>query len=255
LKNVADELFEKNKNLKNINKIKPVLGRTKINNNYLSPDNGPSFIKTNTIRFNEKNMNKLINSEDISKSYKNILYKSNNESNYENTIKKQLVPNYSEVHIFGNKVLTSQNMNLNNTGINNNNLIINNSTEIINKDNINNYNGNNPARNSNISNNKNNNNRGLIKTLKITHEISNLNLANYYKKINVSLNSANNSIQIYNNNYKNKNKNLSPIGVYIKPYCALPPSKSKSNIKSKSEIKVKNRNKKNNILTSLNKKN
>ena len=254
LKNVADELFEKNKNLKNINKIKPVLGRTKINNNYLSPDNGPSFIKTNTIRFNEKNMNKLINSEDISKSYKNILYKSNNESNYENTIKKQLVPNYSEVHIFGNKVLTSQNMNLNNTGINNNNLIINNSTEIINKDNINNYNGNNPARNSNISNNKNNNNRGLIKTLKITHEISNLNLANYYKKINVSLNSANNSIQIYNNNYKNKNKNLSPIGVYIKPYCALPPSKSKSNIKSKSEIKVKNRNKKNNILTSLNKK-
>jgi hypothetical protein len=40
----------------------------------------------------------------------------------------------------------------------------------------------------------------------------------------------------------------------MKPYCGLPLSKSKSNIKSKSEIKVKNRNKKNNIITSLNKK-
>ena len=248
LKHVADELLEKNKNLKNISKLKPAFGKTKINNNYLSPNNGPSFIKTNTIRYNENNMNKLINSEDNTKSYKNFLYKSNNGSNNENNIKKQLMPNKSELHIIGNNIVTSQNMN--NTGINNN-IIINNSTEIINKDNINNYKDNSVPRNSNINNKNNTNNRGLIKTLKIAHEISNLNLVNYYKKINVPLTSTNNSIQLYN--IKNKNKNLSPNGVYIKPYCALPLSKSKSNIKSKSEIKVKNRNKKNNIITSLNK--
>ena len=122
-------------------------------------------------------MNKLINSEDNSKSYKNIFYKSNNESINENIIKKKLIPNNSEVHLFGNKALTSQKMN--NTGIYNKNIIINNSTEIINKDNINNYNDNKIPRNSNI--NDNNNSRGLIKTLKIDHEISNLNLVNYYK--------------------------------------------------------------------------
>ena len=158
------------------------MGKTKITNNYLSPDNEPSFIKTNTIRF-ENNMNKLINSEDNSKSYKNILYKSNNESININNIKKKLTPNKSEVYLLGNKVLISQKMN--NTSINNNNIIINNSTEIINKDNINNYNDNNIPRNSNINNNK--NNKGLIKTLKIAHDISNLNLVNYYKKINVPL--------------------------------------------------------------------
>ena len=248
LKNVVDELLEKNKNLKNINKLKPSLGKTKINNNYLSPNSGPSSIKTNTIKFNGNDVNNLINSDDNSKSYKNIMYKSNNDSINENIIKKLLVPNNSEMHLFGKKILTSQNMS--NTSINNNNIIINNSTEIINKDNINNYNDNNTQRNSNINNN-NKNNRGLIKTLKIAQEISNINLINYYKKMNLPLISTNNSIQL--NNIKNKNKNLSPTGVYIKPNFALHFSKSKSNIKSKSEIKIKNRNKKNNIVTSLNK--
>ena len=248
LKDVADELLEKNKNLKSINKLKPSLSKTKINNNYLNPDNVPSFIKTNTIRFNENNMNNLINSDDNSKSHKNILYKSNNESINENNIKKKLILNNSEVHLFDKKILTSQNMN--NTGINNNNIIINNSTEIINKDNINNYNDNNIARNSNISNN-NKNNINLIKTLKISQDISNLNSINCYKKINIPLISTNNSIQM--NNMKKRHKNLSPTGVYIKPCCVLQPSKSKSNIKSKSEMKINNRNKKNNIVTSLNK--
>ena len=250
LKNVADELLEKNKNLKNINKLKPGLGTTKINNNYLSPDNDTSFIKTNTIRFNENNMSNLINTDDNLKLYKNILYKSNNESINENNIKKQLIPNNSELHLFDKEILTSQKMN--NTCINNNinNIIINNSTEIINKDNINNYNDNNITRNSNIVKS---NNRGLIKKLKINQEISNLNLVNYFKKINVPLTSTNNSIQT--NNMKTRYKNLSPTGVYIKPNCAISQSKSKLKIKlkSKSEMKINNRNRKNNIVTSLNK--
>ena len=249
LKNVADELLEKNQNLKNINKLKPGLGKTKINNNYLNPDNDPSFIKTNTIRFNENNLKNLISTDDNSKSYKNILYKSNNESINENNIKKHLILNNSEMHLFGNKILTSQNMNNNN-----NSIIINNSTEIINNDNINNYNDNNITRNSNTVYN---NNRGFIKRLKINQEISNLNLFNYFKKINVPLTSTNNSIQL--NNMKFRHKNLNPTGIYIKPNCAISQSKSKLNIKSKSklksksEMKINNRNKKNNIVTSLNK--
>ena len=248
LKNVTDELLEKNKNLKNINKLKPTLGTTKINNNYLNSDSDSSFIKTNTIRFNENNINNLIYSNDNPKSYKNILYKSNNESINENNINNQLALNISDVHLFGKNILTSQN--LNNIGINNNNIIINNSTEIINKDIINNYNDNNIPRDSNISNH-NINNKGLIKRLKISQEISNLNLINFYNKINAPLISTSNSTQL--NNMKNKHKNLSPTGVYMKPCCAIPLSKSKL-FKSKSEMKIKNKNKKNNIITSLIKK-
>ena len=253
LKNVADELLEKSQNLKNIYKLKPKLSKNKFNNNNLDPDNDPSFIKTNTIRFNANNMNNLLKSDDNSKSYKNILYKSNNESINENNIKKQLILNNSEVHLFDKQILTSKNMN--NTCINNNSnnsIIINNSTEIISKDNINNYNDNSITRNSNIINN-NKNSKGLIKRLKINQEISNLNLVNYFKKINVPLTSTNDSIQI--NNMKIRHKNLSPIGVYIKPNCAISHSKSKLNIisKSKSEMKINNRNKKNNIVALLNK--
>ena len=112
---------------------------------------------------------------------------------------------------------------------NNNSIIINNSTEIINNDNINNYNDNNITRNSNTVYN---NNRGFIKRLKINQEISNLNLFNYFKKINVPLTSTNNSIQL--NNMKIRHKNLNPTGIYIKPKCAISQSKSKLNIKSKS---------------------
>ena len=247
LKTVANELFQKNKNFKNINKLKSSISKNNSNGNYFNPETVPSFIKTNTIRFNENNNNNIRNT----KSYKNILNKrNNNQSNYNinSHDHKKLFINNSEAYLFSKKITNKENNNFNSTSkinISNSNDNINLNKEIL-SNNMSFKNINNNERNSNIYVN-----RGLIKILKSSNQdTSNLNLFNYYKKIDMPLISTNNSIQL---NMIGKSKAQSPAGIYKKPFCIISMSKSKKNNKARSEMKINNKSKKTENVTSLKK--
>ena len=291
VKDVANELFEKNRNFKNLKILKPSINKTSRINNYLNNEIDPSLMKisTNTIRYNNKLQLNINNTDNNTKSSNNIFTKNNNNNIIENhknnekndnniNNKKPLILNNSEALLFSKKKLNKEyskakirnvdkiisntikeysNTNLDKSSLSNLN-------EYINvKDNINSdiqYN----LKNFNSFKDK----RVLMKPIKSPNqENDNKNLINYYRSINIPLVSPNNSVQINalnnntnnNNNNKSKKKNNSPSGVYIKPYCILSMSKPKKNItKSKSELKMsKNSNNKSNnkniTVTSLKK--
>ena len=241
VKNVANELFEKNKNLNNLKSIKPLINRS--NTNHISLQNNLK-ITTNTIRYNKSfNVNKgeNINNKNT-KSFKNILIKSNDiENNYNPVNKKKLIENNSEIFLFNKKILNSDPSYSN---INNNKKVYLNNLKL--KENLKNNNYN------NMENKKSNTiileKKGLIKTIKFPEsEKDNI---NYYKKINFPLYSTLNSIYL---NTQNTNNDQSKKGVYIKPYCILAMSKPKTNfLKSKSELKININIKKNEIKNGKN---
>ena len=234
VKNVANELFEKNKN-KNI--IKPKINKAKTN--YINTQNNSSNIRisTNTIRNNNNLCINKTGNNNI-KSYINILDR--NEINNLNN-KKKLNINNSEEYIFNTNRLVSESSKANEKNkISSNNMEIktyrNNHNLYVIKDikkkdlKINNIGIINPIKTENNENNKINNNnyykRNSNKPL-VSPKNSNINNK-------IALTSANNSIQLNNNN-----KYQSPNGVYIKPFCVLSLSKPKKRIiKSKSEFKM-----------------
>ena len=236
LKNTANELFEKNKNLKNISVFKPIINKG--NTNYINPDNDSSYLKisTNTIRYN--NNSNIDKTENIfnAKSYKNILIKSNNsDNNYMNNNKK-LIPNHSEVYIVNKKSLNTDSSNINIINNRNKNKVYLNKLDYY-KNNLKTK----DIKYNELKINNTDSNRAIIKQVKSPNHLNNnININNYYKKNNTPIISPNNSIQF---NLQNNNKNNSPKGVYIKPYRILSMSKPKKLMKSKSELKINNNNK------------
>ena len=182
----------------------------------------------------------------------NSYYNINNIINNNINNKKKLVINKSKVLLYDNNKIIEifPNTNVNNK---NNKKISYNLKEKSNKNNNKTKNNKYKGKDTKYNDLKINN----INPIKSENrEKNNINLINYYKKINIPLISTNNSIQL--NFQNNNNKNKSPTGVYIKPYCILSISKSKKNIKkSKSELKLNNIINKNNnkkeIISSLKK--
>ena len=228
VKNVANELFEKNKNLKNINIIKPRIN--KANTNFINSQSNPYYIKisTNTIRYNN-NLNINKNEHDNSKSNIDNQNKNNNNIN-----KKKLIINNSEMCLFNkNKLnIASSNININNKE---NKKFMNNLKE----KNINNKNINNKYKVKDIKYYElKNNNINIIQPVKPVKQENNINIIKNYKKTNIPLAPTNSCVQL---EIKNNNINNSPKGVYIKPYCIISMPKSKKIVvKSKSELKIDN---------------
>ena len=262
VKDVANELLEKNKNFKNLKILNSSINKNNRISNYLNPDNEPSLMKisTNTIRYNNNLILNINNTDNNVKSSNNIFAKNiikevNTSNNNDN---KQLLLNNSEAILFNKKITSIDNSKTNIRNINtfkeysntNNGKILNNIMNNKIKDNINNniqY---------KIRNYKSyNDTKNIMKIIKSPEIEKDNNLINYYKNMNIPLISPNNSIQI---NALNSNKNKHPEGIYIKPSCVLSLSKSKSSIvKSKSELKMcksnNNKSNKNIFVTSLKK--
>ena len=237
LKNVENELYENNKNLKNLKNINSIINKTI--SNYNNQQNDLKF-STNTIRYNKSfNINKKENDNNTKeKSYKNILNKSNVSENNNNIInKRKLIVNNSEIFLLNkNKLNSEYNSSINRNAYFNN---------ITRKKNLNNNNN----RKDQLNNNK-YENRGLVKTIiSPEREKNNINIINYYKKINIPLISTNNSIQLNAQNINQIQSTKDIKGIYIKPYRILAMSKPKKNIlKSKSELKININTKKNDSI-------
>jgi len=213
---------EENK-LKNINKY-----TSKMSNNQTNQRNTPSYLKSTSIKYNDENINNVINKKrKLTKSYKNIHYKTK-KLNYNNNIndnnnnmnKKKLVFNNSEAYLFNQHNFNNLNEKLNETLNNNNN------------------------KNINIYINK-----SVIDSFKIQPQYNpNLNMINYYNQINIGkpLMSAGNSIKL---DIKNRTQNQTPKNIYKKPNCR---SKPKTN--DKLEVKMNNnKTKSNNFANNLKK--
>ena len=222
IKTITNELFEKNKNLKNFKFISPMNRNINKSNSIMA--NLPSYIQTST--YDVKNNKRLnIQTENNSKSNKNILYKGIFSENNRN-IKQMILNNSTQYLLKDDKLI------IDNTVRNTHNKIY--SDCYIDTAINTNY-----KKEKIIKNNHNykisQNNININKLIRSPTLQNNLNLTNFNEKIKIPIIPCLTQINSQKQNISKNNSN-----VYIKPFGLSSKSKSKpkKNKRSKSVIKI-----------------
>ena len=235
IKTITNELFDKNKNIKTFKFISPMINRNNNKSNSIV-NNFPSYIQTSTFDIKNNNQNINIQTDNNSKSNKNIFYKGTFSEH--NRAIKQMILNKSSQLLFNDKKL-----NMNFIPRNTTDKICSNffrDTVISNQNMLNDQNNDNKknhemnprnTRNYKISKD----NKNINKLFRSPTIESNLNLINYNEKINLPKTA--NLTQINSSDTKTSKNNS---GVYMKPCGLVSKSKSKTKRikKTKSMIKI-----------------
>ena len=230
IKTITNELFDKNKNFKNVKFISPMNRNINKSNSIMT--NYPSYIQTSTfdLKYN-KGLN--LQTENNSKSNKNILYKGIFSEN--NRKIKQMILNNSSHFLLKDEKLIIDNTVRNTHNKNNSECFR--DIPIQEKNNLNNNEKN--KKEKIIKNNHtykiSQNNININKLVRTPNLENNLNLINFNEKIKIPI--IPNLTQI-NSQKLNVNKNKT--NVYIKPFGLSSKSKSKpkKSKRSKSVIKI-----------------
>ena len=222
IKIIKNELFEKNKNFKNIKFNTSVINRN-INNSNSNLTNFPSYIQISTN--NTKIKDKInIKTDNNTRSYKNILYKGISSETNRNI--KQMILNNSSQFLFNDKKLETDYVN---EGENNKKIKMNFFRDYVvtEKNTLNNQNENKTIFEKNLRNTRNSNiskdNINLYKPQKSPTLDNNFNCINLNERIKVPL--TPNLTQGHSQKVKSNQNNS---GIYVKPYVIASKSRSKS---------------------------